>query len=167
MEGRHKLCRRTFTPIVASTLLLLIGATVRAGSGAEAEIRAADQAWTHVFGAKNLEQSVAACTPTAVVLAPNAPKATGTEAIRALFSGFFAIPNLKISWEPDGIRVASSGDLGYSTGQYTMSFTDATGKAVEDHGKYVTIWEKQRDGKWKVAVDIFNSDLPVAPAAGQ
>ena len=32
----------------------------------------------------------------------------------------------------------------------------------EDHGKYVEVWNKQADGKWKAVADIFNSDLPVA-----
>jgi len=39
-----------------------------------------------------------------------------------------------------------------------MSFKDPSGKTIEDHGKYVTIWKKQ-SGKWKVAYDIFNTDL--------
>jgi ketosteroid isomerase-like protein len=42
---------------------------------------------------------------------------------------------------------------------------DAHGQPVNDHGKLVEIWKKQADGKWKVAVDIFNSDLPVAAPA--
>jgi ketosteroid isomerase-like protein len=33
-----------------------------------------------------------------------------------------------------------------------------------DKGKYVEIWKKQPDGSWKCAVDMFNSDLPAAPA---
>ena len=49
-------------------------------------------------------------------------------------------------------------------GAYEMSFNDPAGKPVSDKGKYVTIWVKQQDGKWKVAVDMFNSDLP-APGA--
>jgi len=28
----------------------------------------------------------------------------------------------------------------------------------------VEIWKKQSDGKWKCAVDTYNSDLPAAPA---
>jgi ketosteroid isomerase-like protein len=40
---------------------------------------------------------------------------------------------------------------------------DPKGKPVNDKGKYVTVYGKQPDGKWKVVVDIFNSDLP-APA---
>lgn len=48
-----------------------------------------------------------------------------------------------------------------------MSFKDASGKVIEDRGKYVTIWERQKDGTWKVAVDICNSDLATPSAAGQ
>jgi ketosteroid isomerase-like protein len=43
-----------------------------------------------------------------------------------------------------------------------MSFKDASGKIVNDHGKYGVIWKKQSDGSWKVLSDIFNSDLPAA-----
>jgi ketosteroid isomerase-like protein len=37
--------------------------------------------------------------------------------------------------------------------------------ASADHGKFVEVWRKQADGKWKCAVDIFNSDIPVPAAA--
>jgi len=31
---------------------------------------------------------------------------------------------------------------------------------VGDRGKFVEIWKKQRDGSWRVVLEIFNSDLP-------
>ena len=34
-----------------------------------------------------------------------------------------------------------------------------------DRGKYLEVWKKQADGKWKVVADMFNSDLPLAPPA--
>ena len=43
-----------------------------------------------------------------------------------------------------------------------ISMTDASGKPVQDRGKYVEIFKKQADGTWKVIVDIWNSDLPAA-----
>ena len=49
----------------------------------------------------------------------------------------------------------------YSIGTYELSFTDPKGRLIKDHGKYVTIWHTQADGSWKVALDIFNSDLPL------
>ena len=33
------------------------------------------------------------------------------------------------------------------------------GPAADD-GKYIEIWKRQADGSWKIAYDIFNSDLP-------
>ena len=42
---------------------------------------------------------------------------------------------------------------------------------TKDHGKYCEVWEKKADGKWKVATDMFSSDLPApgvspSPATG-
>jgi len=61
------------------------------------------------------------------------------------------------------VEVARSGDLAYIMGAYTLAMKDSQGNPVNDHGKFVEVWKKQADGKWKVEADIFNSDLP-APA---
>jgi ketosteroid isomerase-like protein len=136
-------------------------------SAAEGELRSADQAWMKVFSAKNLDQAMAFMAPNGSVLAPNAPTATGTDAVRKVYAGLLALPDLRISWTPTTAAAARSGDLGYTQGTYDMSFTDAGGKQVSDKGKYVTIWKKQPDKSWKVLVDIFNSDLPPAGAQAQ
>jgi ketosteroid isomerase-like protein len=128
-------------------------------------IRSADQGWLKVFAAKNLEKSVAFLDESGAVLAPNGPIANGREAVSKLFTGFFALPELKISWHVDRADVAHSDDLGYTSGAYEMTFNDPTGKSVSDKGKYVTVWRKQKDGSWKVLLDIFNSDLPPAGAS--
>jgi uncharacterized protein (TIGR02246 family) len=126
-------------------------------------VRDADQEWMKVFAAKDLDKSVAFCAEDGSVLAPNAPIATGREAIRKLFAGFFALPGLSISWQPSKAEVARSGELAYTTGTYQMSYSGGGGKQVTDKGKYVTVWRRQRDGGWEVLDDIFNSDLPAAP----
>jgi ketosteroid isomerase-like protein len=58
------------------------------------------------------------------------------------------------------VEVAKSGDLACLSGAYELTVNDASGKPVNDHGKYVEVWEKQSDGKWKCGTDIWNSDLP-------
>ena len=146
---------------ITCILLLIAAAIVATGQTnqtATDTIRKADQDWLKVFAARNLKESVDFVLANGSVLAPNAPIATGPDEIRKLFAGFFALPDLKIQWNPNKIDVARSGEMGYSTGAYRMSFKDPSGKTVEDHGKYVTIWKKQ-GGKWKVASDIFNTDL--------
>ena len=73
-------------------------------------------------------------------------------------------PGLMISWKTTKVEVAKAGDLAYVSGTYEETMTDATGKPVNDHGKYVEIFKKQADGTWKVVADIWNSDLPASAA---
>ena len=151
--------------ITLSILLVLISialANAQSRPNPRDAVRKADQDWLRVFAAKELTKSVDFVISGGSVLAPNAPIATGHEAISKLFAGFFALPDLKIEWRPNNVDVAHSGEMGYSTGTYAMTFKDPAGKAIEDHGKYVTIWKKQR-GLWRVAYDIFNSDLSSTP----
>jgi len=128
-------------------------------------VRAADQDWLKVFAAKDLDKSVAFLDEKGAMLAPNAPIASSREAIAKLFTGFFALPDLKISWHVERADVARSGELGYTSGTYEMTFTDPTGKTVSDKGKYVTVWKEQADRSWKVLLDIFNTDLPPTGAS--
>jgi ketosteroid isomerase-like protein len=149
--------KRAVVSILAG-LISVLAVSAQTNRTATDAIRKADQDWLRVFAAKDLKQSVDFVLADGSVLAPNAPIANGPEAIGKLFAGFFSLPELKIEWTPTKVDVARSGELGYSTGNYRMSFKDPTGKTVEDHGKYVTLW-KQQGGKWKVAYDIFNTDL--------
>lgn len=142
----------------------LLAISAMAADPAES-VRAADQEWMRVFSALDLDRSVAMCAEDGSVLAPNAPIAVGHDAIRKLFSVFFGLPSLKIAWHVGGAEVAHSGDMAYTTGVYEMAWNDPSGKPMSDHGKYVTVWKKQRDGAWKVKLDIFNSDVPIAAAA--
>jgi len=127
-------------------------------------IRSADQQWLKFFAASDLEHSLAMCEDGAAFLGQNAPAAEGKADISSVFSGLFALPNFKISWTVKQAEVAQSGDLGFTRGTYEDSYTDASGKARPDNGKYATIWRKQKDGSWKVLLDIYNTSLPEAEA---
>jgi ketosteroid isomerase-like protein len=52
--------------------------------------------------------------------------------------------------------------LAYSHGTYEVTVNDPEGNPVTDKGKWVTAWEKQPDGTWKIVADIWNSDGPAA-----
>src|SRR5262245_2445266 len=57
---------------------------------------------------------------------------------------------LRLEWEPEFADIASTGDLGYTTGPFERRRTPQDPPAF---GHYVTLWRKQADGKWKVALD--------------
>ena len=147
--------------IICLCVLFACGAVTH-GQTTRNAIRKADQDWLKVFAAKDLAKSVDFVLEDGSVLAPNVPIATGHDAISKLFAGFFGLPDLKIEWTPNNVQVARSGDIGYSTGVYRMSFKDPNGKTIEDKGKYLTVWKRQ-GRNWRVAYDIFNSDLSPTP----
>lgn len=133
----------------------------------EAAIRQTDLAWSKTAEAKQIEDFMAFSVDDQLLLAPNGPMITGKEGVRKMFAGMFAAPGFTIKWQPSKVEAAVSGDLGYSIGTYELSMNDPQGNPVVDKGKYATVWKKQADGKWKVAVDMFNSDIPLPPPPKQ
>ena len=71
--------------------------------------------------------------------------------------GFLDNPDNHLLWTPVGGGISSSGDLGYTYGTYEFRARDKDGKLGSTRGKYTTIWKKQNDGTWKVALDMGNS----------
>jgi ketosteroid isomerase-like protein len=71
--------------------------------------------------------------------------------------GFLDDKNNHLTWTPVGADISASGDLGYTYGTYEFSALGKDGKPVVDHGKYTSIWKKQKDGSWKVVLDMGNS----------
>jgi ketosteroid isomerase-like protein len=96
----------------------------------------------------------------AVVNGPNAPAIKGHDAIVAMFKSFPAISDFKF----EILEINGAGNLAYVHGTYSMVLTPPGVKPMSDKGKFLEIWKRQADGSWKVAIDTFNSDLPmVAP----
>ncbi len=62
-----------------------------------------------------------------------------------------------LTWTPIKAEMASSGDLGYTYGHYIYTAKNKAGKLTTSYGKYTSIWKKQKDGQWKVVVDMGNS----------
>lgn len=59
-----------------------------------------------------------------------------------------------LTCEPSSAQVAASGDLGYTYGIYNLQLQDTTLQ-----GTYVSIWKKQKDGKWKFVLDTGNEGV--------
>src|SRR5262245_45113385 len=59
-------------------------------------------------------------------------------------------PAVRLEWAPEFADIASTGDLGYTTGPFEPRRTP---QDPPTFGHYVTLWRKQADGKWKVALD--------------
>ena len=95
------------------------------------------------------------------VLAPDMPMAKGLEESRAVFAAMEAMPGYSLTWSPSAGDV--DGDLGYTVGAYHIELQGANENPLAIDGKYMTVWKRQSDRTWKVAVDMFNANGPPTP----
>ena len=126
----------------------------------EKTIRDLDAQWSKAAAARDVDGTVSYYSDDASLLAPNAPIASDRQSIRASWASLLG-PDTSLSWQATKVEVAHSCDLAYLLGTYQLITKDVHSNAVADNGKFVEVWKKQADNKWKVVADIFNSDVPV------
>jgi len=68
-----------------------------------------------------------------------------------------------LAWRPARAAISSDGGLGWSTGPWIWQ-RDSTAAQPEAHGTYLSVWRRQADGSWKVALDCgVSHPAPTAP----
>jgi ketosteroid isomerase-like protein len=124
-------------------------------------IRQADLAWAAAQASDGLDGTMSVYLDDAILLPPNLPMSVGKDAIRET-SGAAGIgsPGFSVTWAPTKIEVAESGELAYAIGTSEGSVVGPCGTPINVKGKYIEIWKKDSDGNWKIAADMFSSDLP-------
>lgn len=75
---------------------------------------------------------------------------TGPADILGLMEPAFADPGFSLLWDPD--LAAGADQWGWTSGRY-VSTRPGPGGPVTREGRYLTVWQRQPDGGWKVAVD--------------
>ena len=61
-----------------------------------------------------------------------------------------------LSWKPQTAFVSASADMGYTYGIFALAPSKSDSITF---GTYVSIWKKQKDGKWKFVLDSGNEGL--------
>ena len=131
---------------------------------AEDAVRAVDAAQMKAAQALDAAGVAAGYTDDVTVLCPNQPLVAGKDAAQKQWATML-VPGTQVTWAPNKVEVAASGDMAYVQGTYSVSTPGPDGKPVSDKGKYLAVSKKQADGSWKVSEDMWNSDLPAAAAA--
>jgi ketosteroid isomerase-like protein len=136
-----------------------------AGSdAARAELLKVDAAWAaEVASTRDVDRIVGVWTDDAVIYSPREAPVRGKAAIRAYVGESLKQPGFSITWTPVSAVVSASGDLGYTEGTNRFTIPDGKGGTTTIQGRYLTIWRKEPDGKWRCVVDFWNE----APSAEQ
>ena len=74
-------------------------------------------------------------------------------------------PDRLLQWQPIYGDVSQAGDLGYTTGPYTLENKSAPATQRFSYGFYFSVWKRQADGTWKVVAD-FGTSTPGPAGSG-
>ncbi len=94
------------------------------------------------------------------------PTIKGRAAIVASLKSLFEQVTVQTSLTPDETRTL--GDVGLDRGHYTVTVTPKAGAPpTTSQGRYLVVYVKDADGRWRVSHDIDNAPAPPAQAAAQ
>jgi ketosteroid isomerase-like protein len=117
-----------------------------------------DAAWARLAAENgDVDEIVDYWTDDAIVVPAGMPEVVGRDALRQYVAGTRDIPGFQISWSSSDAELSADGTMGFvlSSNQITMNGPD--GEPVTSQGRAVTVWRRDKDGRWRCAVDIWNS----------
>jgi uncharacterized protein (TIGR02246 family) len=123
------------------------------------------------FNAKDAAKLASFYTEDASLMPPNQPMVKGRPNIEAYWKAAFeqGLTNLQLKPFESMIAGNQAFEVGTATvtlksggSSMTLTGVGGSGKPVTDTAKYVVIFRRTNDS-WKMAYDIFNSDLPAQP----
>lgn len=85
------------------------------------------------------------------------------EALQAVSA---AVSGSGVSWEPEEAEVFDSGRFGYTRGTIESRSPGANGDTLITRSRYLTLWRKEADGRWRCFVEMTNQGVPVEQEQG-
>jgi uncharacterized protein (TIGR02246 family) len=116
--------------------------------------------------AGTMDTSLADYTDDAVSMPNNGPMLKGKPAIRQYYEAMMSMGMkfTQVDFVTSDVQVG--GTYAYQLGTYTMTI-DMGGMMINDRGKFLTVYERGADGRWRVKVETWNTDtMPPMPGAG-
>jgi ketosteroid isomerase-like protein len=144
--------RKLFATALFIGLMTFLAANLAGAPDKTADLKKADQDWAKSVADRNLDGFMSFIGDDASMCDLSGRWMHGKDAIKADFSKPLADPTFKLTWSVESAEVSKSGDLGYTRG----SFEGGQGND-KFAGSYATVWKKDKDGKWRVAVDIASA----------
>jgi uncharacterized protein (TIGR02246 family) len=93
------------------------------------------------------------------LLAPSAELMHGREAIEAFWRAGLEAGVAEVELET--LELERHDGMAYEIGRYALWLRPLNDAAVVDRGRYVLVHERQQDGSWRRAVEMFNPDGPL------
>jgi ketosteroid isomerase-like protein len=122
---------------------------------------AAHDVYVAAINSNDTDTLMADLTDDIVYQPPNEPEIIGKHAVRKWVTGYFDAYRTK--WEKTSIGFTVIGDWAFERYSYKSTDVDKkTGAVITDRGKGINIFRHGPDGKWRVTIDGWSSDTPIA-----
>lgn len=92
----------------------------------------------------------------ALFLPPGQDPLRGRDTIRSLFEAQFGAMDAAYDFSIEELEVAD--DWAWRRGRYVVDARLANGDTLRADDKFVDIWRRGTDGRWRIAVDIWNAN---------
>jgi ketosteroid isomerase-like protein len=142
--------------LLAKTLLIMILAGSRfIGHAQQHEVAMAEQAFAKMSADSGARKAFLHFLDSNSLLFHEGKSFDGLRLWRGMTGG-----RSQVLWKPVYTGMAGSGDLGFSTGPFEQR--DASAGNVQGGGNYTSIWVKNKQGEWKVIIDMgasYNQSL--------
>ncbi len=129
----------------------------------EAAIRQVDRDMVAAGNAHDIDAWLAFIADDARMLPPGAPPVVGKDAIRDLVNAFMSA-GVVVTHNLEDVVVSKGGDLAYVSYSYELTFTGPEGTPVTETGKDISIYKKDADGSWKLAIDMWSENETHSPS---
>ena len=112
--------------------------------------------WVEYYNKGDAKGIASLHTFDAVVIPPKSDFVVGRDKIEEMYKAEIEMGNGTLGLQTT--EVIQEGLYAYETGLYDIKMT-IEGEEVNDNGKYIVIWEKQKNGNWLCKKDIWNTSL--------
>lgn len=137
-------------------LFTLLGTTLSAITAADEayEVGTINNQLTETFKAGNTARMVELYASDAVMLPPSSEILASNTAIKAYWDDLRQVGVQEYAIYPVNLHI--EGNRAYASGLWVATKVTAEGKLVNLSGNISHVLEKQRDGRWKIAVQSWN-----------
>ncbi|MEP7131679.1 MAG: nuclear transport factor 2 family protein [Acidobacteriota bacterium] len=137
-------------------IALFVLAAASTGASAVDQVKEAETAFAKAFTDRDQARFFSFVADDATFVSPKKTM-SGKGQVVETWSQFFRGPAAPFRWQPERVVVNGAGDIGLSTGPVF----DAAGKHT---GDYSSVWQKQKDGTWRVIFDGPGAPVCAPPA---
>jgi ketosteroid isomerase-like protein len=131
--------------------------TATDATAARMSLHAQEAAFLAALAQRDLDRTASFFADDAVLHVANMPPLQGRAAVHRFYGNVFQFMQTSAP-ASELVRVAASGDLGYSMGRVTNVFA-GEGGPVEYAGKYLLVWERH-GSEWRIATYSISSNQP-------